>query len=196
MFKKKKISSLPSTDQVEAEMRRIRFKSRYFKVLRSTVYALVITAAVSVLVATLFLPVLQIYGTSMSPTLEEGEIVVSVKQGQYQRGDIIALYYSNKVLVKRIVATGGDVVELAEDGTFTINGKVLEEPYLAEKAYGDMTDIEFPFTVPQNTYFVAGDHRSTSIDSRSTQIGCIEPSEVVGKIIFAIWPLQEFGTIG
>ncbi len=195
MFRKRKITALPSMEQVETEMRRVRFNNKYFKVLRSTFYALIVTAAVSVLVATLFLPVLQIYGTSMSPTLEEGEIVISIKQSEYEKGDIIAMYYSNKVLVKRIVATGGDVIELADDGTFTINGGILEEPYLTEKAYGDMTDVEFPFVVPQNTYFVVGDHRSTSIDSRSTQIGCVEPSEVVGKIVFSIWPFHAFGSI-
>ncbi len=195
MARKRKITSVPSVEQVEAEMRRVRFSNRYFKVLRSTFYALIVTAAVSVLVATLILPVLQIYGTSMSPTLEEGEIVISVKQNGYQKGDIIAMYYSNKVLVKRIIATGGDVVDLADDGTFIINDEELSEPYVIEKAYGDLTDVNFPFVVPQNTYFVVGDHRSTSIDSRSTQIGCVEPSEVVGRIIYTIWPFSEFGTV-
>ncbi len=195
MFRKRKITSLPSTEQIETEMRRVRFSNRYFKVLRSTVSALIVTAAVSVLVATLFLPVLQIYGSSMAPTLTEGEIVISVKQSGYEDGDIIALYYSNKVLVKRIIATGGDVVDLREDGTFFINGEELDEPYLTEKSYGDLTDVEFPLVVPQNTYFVVGDHRSSSIDSRSTQIGCIEPSEVVGKIVYTIWPFREFGSV-
>ncbi len=195
MARKRTITSVPSVEQVEAEMRRVRFSNRYFKVLCSTFYALVVTAAVSVLVATLILPVLQIYGTSMSPTLKEGEIVISIKQNGYEKGDIIAMYYSNKVLVKRIIATGGDIVDLTDDGTFIINGEELSEPYLIEKAYGDLTDVNFPFIVPKSTYFVAGDHRSTSIDSRSTQIGCVEPSEVVGRIIYTIWPLDEFGAV-
>ncbi len=195
MAKIDKMARLPSSEQVEAEMRRVRFNTKYFRLLRSTVYALIVTAAVSVLVATLFLPVLQIYGTSMSPTLTEGEIVVSIKQKEYTRGDIIALYYSNKVLVKRIIGVGDDVIQLTDEGTFIINGEELVESYISKKAYGDLTDIEFPFTVPKNTYFVVGDHRETSIDSRSTQIGCVEPSEVVGRIVFSIWPFSEFGKI-
>lgn len=135
------MARLPSFEQVEAEMRRVRFNTKYFRLLRSTVYALIVTAAVSVLVATLFLPVLQIYGTSMSPTLTEGEIVVSIKQKEYTRGDIIALYYSNKVLVKRIIGVGDDVIQLTDEGTFIINGEELVESYISKKAYGDLTDM-------------------------------------------------------
>ncbi len=186
---------IPKRAEVETELRRVRFKSRYFKILRSTLYALIVTAAVSVLVATLFLPVLQIYGNSMSPTLSEGEIVVSIKKQQYEQGDIVALYYSNRVLVKRVIATGGDIVELDEKGNFIINGTVLNEPYLEEKHYGDSTDIEFPYTVPAGTYFVVGDKRKTSIDSRNSQIGCIAQDEMVGEILITIWPLNKLGGI-
>ncbi len=193
--KAKQEVSIPERAAVEAELRRVRFKSRYFKTLRSTLYALIVTAAVSVLVATLFLPVLQIYGNSMSPTLSEGEIVVSIKKQQYEQGDVVALYYSNRVLVKRVIATGGDIVDLDDNGSFMINGTILNEPYLEEKHYGDSTDIEFPYTVPAGTYFVVGDKRKTSIDSRNSQIGCIAQDEMVGEILITIWPLNKFGGI-
>ncbi len=186
---------IPQKVQVEAELHRVRFKSKYFKMLRSTAYALIVTAAISVLVATLFLPVLQIYGNSMAPTLTEGEISISVKKSEYKPGEIVALYYSNRVLVKRIIACGGDIVSLDENGNFTVNGLPFDEPYLSDKDYGDSTDIDFPYTVPAGTYFVAGDHRKTSIDSRNSSIGCIAKDEMVGKIIFTIWPLGSFGIV-
>ncbi len=193
-MKHKKIN-VPSTAQVEHELKRLKFQSKYFKILRSTVYALIITAAISVLIATLFLPVLQIYGNSMAPTLSEGEIVVSVKKNDYKSGDIVALYYSNRVLVKRIIAVGGDTVSLDDDGTFSVNGTSLHEPYIDDKHYGDSTNIDFPYTVPAGTYFVVGDHRQSSVDSRNSSIGCISADDMVGKILFTVWPLGSFGAV-
>ena len=165
------------------------------KILRSTVYALVIVAAVSILVATLLLPVLQIYGTSMTPTLSESDIVVSVKGGDIQQGDIIAFYYNNRVLVKRVIATGGQTVNMDQDGNVTVDGVLLDEPYLTEKSAGQ-SDLEYPFTVDPQTYFVMGDHRETSVDSRNSLIGCVSPSEVVGHIVWTVWPLSHFGRVG
>ncbi len=193
--KKASTVDLPSQEQLQAEIKRVNFKSRYFKILRSTLYALVITAAVSVLIATLFMPVLQIYGASMSPTLTEGDIVVSVKKSDYAAGDVVAFYYSNKVLVKRVIATEFDVVNLRADGTFTVNGKPLDEPYLTEKHVGDATNVEFPYQVPEGGYFVVGDHRRTSIDSRNSSIGCIREDDVVGEILLTIWPFKHFGGV-
>lgn len=193
--RKPKQVEIPSAQQVETEIKRVRFQFRYFKILRSTIYTLIVTAAVSVLVATLFLPVLQIYGGSMNPTLEEGDIVVSVKQAEYQPGQIIAFYYSNKVLVKRVIATEFDVVNIAKDGTITVNEKPVKEPELIKKHYGEATNIEFPYQVPENSYFVVGDHRTTSIDSRNSNIGCISQDDIVGKILFAVWPFSHFGVI-
>lgn len=193
--RKPKQVEIPSAQQVETEIKRVRFQFRYFKILRSTICTLIVTAAVSVLVATLFLPVLQIYGGSMSPTLEEGDIVVSVKQAEYQPGQIIAFYYSNKVLVKRVIATEFDVVNIAKDGTITVNEKPVKEPELIKKHYGEATNIEFPYQVPENSYFVVGDHRTTSIDSRNSNIGCISQDDIVGKILFAVWPFSHFGVI-
>ena len=185
---------VPSVEELSEELKRERFHSRYRKVFRSTAYTLLIVAAISVLVATLLLPVLQIYGTSMTPNLNEGEIVVSVKSSNLKPGDVIAFYYNNRVLVKRVVGLPGDSITLDRDGTVYVNNVLLEEPYLSEKSYGT-TDIEYPFTVPQNAYFVLGDHRETSVDSRSSLIGCVAREEIIGKIVFRVWPLRRIGGI-
>lgn len=194
MKPKQQITLIPTVAQFEKELRRENYKSKYKKVLRSTVYTLVIVAAFSVLVATLLLPVLQIYGNSMAPTLNEGEIVVSVKSGNFQCGDVIAFYFNNRILVKRIIAASGQWVSMDEAGNVYVDNELLEESYLTEKSCGE-SDIDYPFQVPENTYFVMGDHRATSVDSRSSVIGCIAKEEIVGKIVFAVWPLKNFGVI-
>ena len=168
-------------------------RPQYKKLLRSTIYTLVIVAAISVLVATLLLPVLQIYGTSMNPNLQEGDIVVSVKSPQFKTGDIIAFYYNNRVLVKRIIGCPGDSVVIADSGDVYVNNTLLDEPYLTEKSYGN-ADIEYPYTVPQNSFFVLGDHRESSVDSRSSLVGCVEKEEIIGKIIFRVWPIKRIGS--
>ena len=182
-------SSPPEVSQLESELNRVKYKRRYRTVLKSTIYTLITVAAISVLVATLWLPVLQIYGNSMMPTLEDGEIVFSVKTSDFDAGDIIAFYYNNKILVKRVIAGPGDWVDMDEDGTVYVNEVELEEPYLAEKAYGD-TDIELPYQVPDGKIFVMGDHRSTSVDSRNTAVGCVAQEQIVGKLILRVWPLS------
>lgn len=188
------LEELPSTAQLETELGRVTYKHRYRTVLKSTIYTLITVAAIAILVATLWLPVLQIYGSSMTPTLQDGDILVSVKTSELEQGDIIAFYYNNKILVKRVIAGSGDWVDLDETGTVYINQVRLEEPYLAEKAYGD-TDIEFPYQVPDGRTFIMGDHRSTSVDSRNTAVGCVAQEQIVGKIMFRIWPLSRLGSV-
>ena len=189
-MKKKKVVVAPTMEQLESEIKRVRNKRKYRSVMKSTVYMLVTVAAVAILVATLWLPVLQIYGNSMTPTLHNGDIVVSTKASEFTQGDVIAFYYNNKILVKRVIAKSGDWVDIAEDGTFYVNHVALNEPYLSDISYGD-TNIELPYQVPDGKLFVVGDHRSTSVDSRNTAVGCVAQEQVVGKIIFRIWPLDS-----
>lgn len=180
----------PSLDQLKRELKRERYRHSYSATLRSTVYSLIIVAAVAVLVATLFLPVLQIYGVSMAPTLNDGEVVVSVKTGHLEQGDVVAFYYNNKILVKRVVAGAGDWVDIDEDGTVYVNGEKLDEPYLEEKALGSC-NIELPYQVPDGRWFVMGDHRSVSVDSRDRALGCVSEEQIVGRLAFRIWPLNQ-----
>lgn len=184
----------PTIPQLEAEFQREKYKRRYRSVLRSTIYTLVTVAAISVLIATLWLPVLQIYGSSMTPALSEDEIVASVKTSDLEPGDIISFYYNNKILIKRVICGPGDWIDIDEDGTVYVNGVELDEPYLTEKALGEC-DIELPYQVPDGRVFVMGDHRSTSVDSRSTTVGCVSQEQVVGKIIFRLWPLNRLGGV-
>lgn len=155
---------------------------------------LIVVAACAVLVATIFMPVLQIYGTSMTPTLNEGEIVVSLKGSDYERGDIVGFYYGNKLLIKRCIGKPGEWIRIDKNGNVYVNDEKLEEPYLTEKALGDC-DIEFPYQVPDGKWFLMGDHRSTSVDSRNSVVGCVSDEQMVGRIVFKIWPLSEFGSI-
>ena len=191
---KKTLGEMPSAEQLEAELKREKYKRRYHSVLRSTIYTLITVAAIAVLVATLWLPVLQIYGSSMTPTLQDGEIIFSVKTADLEPGDIVAFYYNNKILVKRVICGPGDWVNIDEDGTVYVNEVRLKEPYLAEKALGDC-NIELPYQVPDGKIFVMGDHRSTSVDSRNTAVGCVAQEQIVGKIIFRIWPLNRLGDV-
>lgn len=185
------MQELPPVDALQNELKRERYKRRFRKLLRSTVNALIVVAAVAALVATLVLPVLQIAGTSMEPALQDGDIVLLVKKKEMETGDLCAFYYSNKILVKRVIATPGDYIWIEPDGTVFLNGEPLEEPYVTKKALGEC-DVTFPYQVPENCYFVMGDQRETSVDSRSSVIGCIPEDQIVGKIFCKFWPLSDF----
>ena len=195
MTTKRQINDAPTREQLEAELGREKYRRRYGRVLRSTIYSLITVAAAAVLVAVLLLPVLQIYGSSMADTLHDGDIVISVKGSRFESGDLIAFYYNNKILVKRVIAQAGEWVDIDENGAVSVNGRPLDEPYVKEPALGEC-DIELPYQVPDGRCFVMGDHRSTSVDSRSTAVGCVAQEQVVGKIVFRVWPLSALGAVG
>ncbi len=193
MRRKRQLES-PELAVLEAELRRVRKKSRRVRFLRSALGTLAVAAAISVLVATLLTPVLQIYGHSMTPTLYEGQFVVSVKGSGFQQGDLVSFYIGNNLLVKRVIALPGDWVDIKADGTVLVNGVALEEPYIKAKAFGQC-DLELPYQVPESKYFLMGDDRESSKDSRSSVIGCIAKDQIVGKIVLCIWPLPDFGPV-
>ena len=184
----------PTLEQLTAELARENYKRRFGRVLRSTLFTLVVVAAAAVLVATILMPVLQIYGSSMTPTLNEGEIVVSVKGSDFEPGDLVAFYLGNKILVKRCIAGPGQWVDINENGDVFVDGELLDEPYLTEKALGEC-DQSFPYQVPESRFFCMGDHRATSVDSRHSAVGCVAEEQIVGKIVFRVWPLSGFGAL-
>lgn len=186
--------SIPTLVQVEAERNRLKYQARYSRTLKSTIAALIVVAALAVLVATIWMPVLRIYGSSMSPTINEGEIVLSLKGSSFEYGDVIGLYFGNKLLVKRVIAGPGQWVNIDKDGNVYVDDELLNEPYLIDKAYGDV-NIKLPYQVPDGKYFVMGDHRSVSSDSRNTAVGCVADEQIVGKIVYRVWPLKNLGSI-
>ena len=184
----------PTVEQLEAELKKEQYRHNYGRVLRSTAFSLLVVAAVAVLVAVLLLPVLQINGTSMTETLQDGDIVVAISNSKFKTGDVIAFYYNNNILVKRVIAAAGDWVDIDEHGNVFVNEVELYEPYLVEKALGDC-DITLPYQVPESKIFVMGDHRSVSLDSRNTALGCVGDEQVVGKLLFRVWPFEGFGIV-
>ena len=193
-MKLKPTPAVPSVQLLEAELKREKYRGRYKRLLRGTISTLIIVVAAAMLISHLLLPILHIYGSSMSPTLTNGDIVAAMRYGSYERGDIVAFYYNEQILVKRIIGLPGEMVDIDADGNVSIDGEPLDEPYLTEKSLGEC-DIELPYQVPEGRYFVMGDNRGVSSDSRSSQVGCIAEEQVIGKLIFRLWPLGGLGTV-
>ena len=184
----------PTLEQMEEEIAHLKYKKSYSSALRSTVNALIVVAAIAILVATLWMPVLQITGTSMDPTLVDGQFVVALKNEEFEPGDITAFYYNNKILIKRVIASAGEWVDIDRDGNVYVNGVLLEEPYLQEKSLGEC-NIELPYQVPDGRVFVMGDDRAVSLDSRTTAVGPISKEQVLGRVVFRVWPFKDFGAV-
>ncbi|MCD8187600.1 MAG: signal peptidase I [Ruminococcus sp.] len=186
--------ALPTAEQLDTELKNVRYQREFRRALGSTVASLVVVAAIAVLISMLFLPALRVTGSSMTPTMENDELIICSKRSNYESGDIVAFYYNNKILLKRVIGMPGDIIDISEDGVVYVNGESLDEPYVRELALGEC-DIELPYQVPKSRIFVMGDHRLVSVDSRSSTVGCIADECIIGKVIFRIWPLEDFGTV-
>ena len=183
-------NNLPTAEQYSKELQRIRYRKDYRKMLANTISSLIVVAAIAVLISMLFLPVLRVTGTSMTPTLMNDELVICSKRSNFKSGDVVAFYFNNKILLKRVIGTAGDVIDITEDGFVYVNGEMLDEPYVSEHAFGEC-DIELPYQVPENRIFVMGDHRATSVDSRSSTIVCIADEYIIGRVILRIYPFKN-----
>jgi signal peptidase I len=185
----------PTASQLTAALKQRRYRQEFSRMLRSTISSLLVVAAIAVLISMLFLPVLRVTGSSMTPTLVNDELVICNKRSNFKSGDVVAFYFNNKILLKRVIGVAGDIIDMDEDGTVYVNGEKLDEPYVEDLAYGEC-DLDLPYQVPESRVFVMGDHRSTSVDSRSSVVGCIAEEYIVGRVIFRVWPLQKIGTLG
>lgn len=193
MLEEKEVT-LPTLNELEEEYNRITQCIAFSSVLRSTLYILITVAAIAVLISVFYMPVLRIYGTSMTPSLNNGELVAAIKTADLESGDIVAFYYNNKILVKRVIARPGDWVDIDDDGLIYVNDTLLEEPYISEMSKGEC-NITLPIQVPESRYFLVGDHRSVSIDSRHTSVGFVSEEQIVGKLVYRFWPLDTIGKV-
>lgn len=155
----------------------------------------ILRAAVIIVVLFFFCWPMRLMGSSMEPTMGDGEIVLmnrfAAMQGHYEKGDIVMFHYydaeGDKTLVKRIIATEGDTIRILDEGV-EVNGTIIEEAYVSGE-----TDGLVDMTVPRGTVFLMGDNRKTSFDSRN--MGAIPCEDLKGKVFFRIYPFWEFGKI-
>jgi len=195
MSRRRNLSSAELTvELLEKELKRERYRKRYRRTLANTIFTLA-AMALLVVVLVLVFPVLTITGDSMGETLRQGELVAALRGAEIERGDIAALQYgANKILIKRVIAGPGDEIMVQEDGKVLINGTELQEPYVTH-AGGECNIEEMPYVVPEGRWFVMGDNRSLSLDSRNEQFGCIAQEQIIGPVVLRIWPLEQFGLL-
>ena len=189
-----KLQLRPSSEQLKEELQRVKHQARYKKAMQGTIWTLVVVAATAVIISTFFFSVLKTQGTSMEPILEDNQLVIAIKTKNFETSEIIAFYYNNKILIKRVIGNAGDFVNIDENGDVYVNDVMLFEPYALDKTHGE-GDVVFPYQVPENRWFVLGDHRATSADSRNSIIGTVNEEQVIGKVVLRIWPLSQFGLI-
>lgn len=187
---KKRKLYIPTEEEIASERKRLKTRKEYIRIFLTTIYALIVVASVAALIATMIMPVLQVSGSSMEPTLNDDDIIVLVKTSKFKTGEMCGFYWQNKLLLKRVIGGPGDIISIDGEGNVTVNGEVIDEPYIKEKSLG-ICDIEFPYQVPENRYFVLGDNRDVSIDSRSSEIGSIEKEQIIGKVFFRIYPFKK-----
>ena len=186
--------AIPTLAQVMTERQKLAIRGRRRRAAVTFVISFLLTLLGGALVLLMFLPVLEVSGGSMEPTLQDGDILLLLRPGTIRSGELCGIYAQNRLILKRVIGLPGDVVDMDEGGTVYINGMQLQEPYVSKKAVGTC-DLSFPFTVPENSLFVLGDHRETSIDSRSSLIGCVQTSQVMGQVVARIWPPRSIGWV-
>lgn len=192
--KQKEPPKLPELGQLQVELELENRKWEARKALRSIVFVLLVVTAAAVVVAVLMFPILQVKRSSMGNTLQNGDVIVTMNTSNYQAGDVIAFYYNNTLMIKRIVAVSGDTVRINKKGDVSVNGKTLTEPYVTEKVRGDCT-VEFPYEVPEGKFFVLNDQRDSAIDSRNATLGCVGGDQIVGKVLVRVWPFEAIGPL-
>ena len=188
------LKNIPTEQEIKTEIKRLEYREKYFRTLKSTFLTIISVIAAFFLISTLVLPVFRTYGDAMQPTLKEGQLVVTLRTTKVKSGDLICFYYNNKVLIKRVIAVGGDTVNIDWHGNVSVNYVKLDEPYITEKAFGEC-NVSLPFKVPLSKVFVMGDNRSASVDSRHTEVGCISQEQIIGKLILRIWPLGDISVV-
>ena len=188
------LKNIPTEQEIKTEIKRLEYREKYFRTLKSTFLTIISVIAAFFLISTLVLPVFRTYGDAMQPTLKEGQLVVTLRTTKVKSGDLICFYYNNKVLIKRVIAVGGDTVNIDWHGNVSVNDVKLDEPYITEKAFGEC-NVSLPFKVPLSKAFVMGDNRSASVDSRHTEVGCISQEQIIGKLILRIWPLGDISVV-
>lgn len=187
-------TDIPTTTQLENELKRVNYNKNFKRILYNTISSLIVVASIAVLISMLFLPVLRVTGVSMSPTLMNDELIMCSKRSNFKSGDIVAFYFNNKILLKRVIGIAGDIIDIKEDGTVLVNGTPLDEPYINEKSFGEC-DIDLPYQVPDNRIFVMGDNRSVSVDSRSSTVGSIADEFIIGRVIVRVFPFNKISIL-